>query len=292
MLDHPPTASRARRFAVSSYGRVLVMGVVNVTPDSFSDGGQFLEAPRAISQARRLATEGADILDIGAESSRPYAGMQPVLLEEELARLAPILPAVVALARPVSIDTMKAKVAAWALEEGAVIVNDVWGLQRDPDMARVVAEHGATVVVTHNRETADPSLDIFAEVKAFFARSLEVAARAGVADNQIVLDPGIGFGKTPEQNLQLIDKLDRIVTEFGLPVLLGTSRKSFIKHALDNSLSGIDRDDMRERVAGTAATVAIGVLRGARIVRVHDVGLMVAVTRMTESALGERRAEN
>jgi dihydropteroate synthase len=279
MLDHPPTASRARRFAVSSYGRVLVMGVVNVTPDSFSDGGQFLEAPRAISQARRLATEGADILDIGAESSRPYAGMQPVLLEEELARLAPILPAVVALARPVSIDTMKAKVAAWALEEGAVIVNDVWGLQRDPDMARVVAEHGATVVVTHNRETADPSLDIFAEVKAFFARSLEVAARAGVADNQIVLDPGIGFGKTPEQSIAVIARLDEL-RSCGYPILVGLSRKRFI-----DSISSAPPD---QRLGGSIAANLIAVANGADIIRVHDVAQTVQALRIDQAIRNSR----
>jgi dihydropteroate synthase len=137
-----------------------------------------------------------------------------------------------------------------------------------------------------------PVDDIFTEVVGGLRRSIDEALRRGARRERIIIDPGIGFGKTPEQNLQLIDKLDRIVSEFDLPVLLGTSRKSFIKHALDKALSGIDRDDMRERVAGTAATVVIGVLRGARIVRVHDVGIMVAVTRMTESARGGRRAEN
>ncbi len=136
--------------------RPLVMGVLNVTPDSFSDGGRFLQPPAAIEQARRLAAEGADIIDIGAESTRPYGGMRPVSPEEERARLEPILPAVATIGIPVSIDTIKASVAAWALEAGATIVNDVWGLQRDADMARVVAEHGAPVIIMHNRETADP----------------------------------------------------------------------------------------------------------------------------------------
>ncbi len=141
-------------------GRPLVMGVLNVTPNSFSDGGHFLEPAAAIEQARRLAAEGADIIDIGAESTRPYGGALPVTAEEELERLERVLPAVATIGVPVSVDTIKARVAAWALEAGAVIVNDVWGLQRDPDMARVVAEHGAPVVIMHNRETADPSLDI------------------------------------------------------------------------------------------------------------------------------------
>ena len=160
--------------------RTVVMGILNVTPDSFSDGGQFNEPARAIVHARRMADEGADILDIGAESSRPYVGMTPVSEDDELARLKPVLPAVVKLGLPVSIDTIKAKVAAWALEQGAAIANDVWGLQRDPDMARVVAEHRVPVVVMHNRDSADPAIDIVADVTAFFARSLDIAARAGI----------------------------------------------------------------------------------------------------------------
>ena len=158
--------------------RPLVMGVVNVTPDSFSDGGQFLDPRAAIAHARRLAGEGADILDIGAESTRPYGGAVRVPLEEERARLAPVMAEVIMLGIPVSIDTLKASVAAWALDLGAAIVNDVWGLQGDPDMARVVAERSVPVVIMHNRETADPSIDIVADVTAFFQRSLDIAAGA------------------------------------------------------------------------------------------------------------------
>src|SRR6516164_4820701 len=163
--------------------RTLVMGVVNVTPDSFSDGGRFLDPQAAITQARRLAAEGADILDIGAESTRPYGDAVRVSIEEERARLAPVLSEVIALGCPVSVDTMKAPIAAWAIDLGAAIVNDVWGLQRDPDMARVVAERGV------------PAIDIVADVASFFERSLEIAARAGIARERIVLDPGIGFGR-------------------------------------------------------------------------------------------------
>ncbi|MFZ0776373.1 MAG: dihydropteroate synthase, partial [Xanthobacteraceae bacterium] len=180
------------------------MGVLNVTPDSFSDGGRFLDPPAAIEQARRLAAEGADMIDVGAESTRPYGGMRPVSPEEERARLGPILPAVATIGIPVSIDTIKASVAAWALEAGATIVNDVWGLQRDTDMARVVAEHGAPVIIMHNRETADAHIDIIADVDEFFSRSLEIAWTAGIARDRIVLDPGIGFGKTPEQSMACI----------------------------------------------------------------------------------------
>ena len=242
--------------------RPLIMGVLNVTPDSFSDGGRFLDPAAAIAQAQRLAAEGADILDIGAESSRPYGNAVAVPLDEERARLAPILPAVVALGIPVSIDTMKAAVAAWALETGATIVNDVWGLQRDPDMAHVVAEHDAPVIVMHNRDAADPRIDIVADVTAFFERSLAIAARAGIPPERIVLDPGIGFGKTPEQSLTCIARLDAW-RGFGLPLLVGASRKRFI-HSIVPS-------EPAERLGGSLAAHLLAVENGAAIIRVHDV---------------------
>jgi dihydropteroate synthase len=247
-------------------GRPLVMGVLNVTPDSFSDGGRFLDPQAALAQAKRLTAEGADILDIGAESSRPYGNAVAVPLDEERARLAPILPAAVALAVPISIDTMKAAIAAWALETGAAMVNDVWGLQRDPDMARVVAEHRVPVIVMHNRERADPSIDIVADVTAFFERSLAIAARAGIARQDIVLDPGIGFGKTPEQSLTCIARLDAW-RGFGLPLLVGASRKRFI-HSIAPS-------EPAERLGGSLAAHLLAVENGAAIVRVHDVAPMV-----------------
>jgi dihydropteroate synthase len=242
--------------------RPLVMGVLNVTPDSFSDGGRFLDPPAAIAQARRLAAEGADILDIGAESTRPYGGAVRVALEEERARLAPIFSEIVALGAPVSIDTMKASVAAWALDLGAVLVNDVWGLQRDPDMARVVAEHGAPIIIMHNREQADPAIDIVADVTSFFQRSLDVAARAGIARELIVLDPGIGFGKTPEQSVICIARLGAW-RRFGLPLLIGASRKRFI-HTITPS-------EPTERLGGSLAAHILAVENGAAIVRTHDV---------------------
>jgi dihydropteroate synthase len=242
--------------------RPLVMGVVNVTPDSFSDGGQFLDPQTAIAHARRLAGEGTDILDIGAESTRPYGGTVRVPLEEERARLAPVLAEVIALGVPVSVDTLKASVAAWALDLGAAIVNDVWGLQRDPDMARVVAERGVPVIIMHNRETADPTIDIVADVTAFFQRSLDIAARAGIARERIVLDPGIGFGKTAEQSLICIARLDAW-RSFGLPLLVGASRKRFI-HSVAPS-------DPMDRLGGSLAAHLLAVENGAAIVRVHDV---------------------
>ena len=243
-------------------GRPLVMGVVNVTPDSFSDGGRFLDADAAIAQAQKLVAEGADILDIGAESSRPYGGPVAVSLEEERARLARVLPAVVGLGVPVSIDTMKAAVAAWALEAGAAIVNDVWGLQRDLDMARVVASHGAPVVIMHNREAADPAIDIIAAVTAFFSRSLEIAQEAGIERERIVLDPGIGFGKTAEQSMTCIARLDAF-RDFGLPLLVGASRKRFINTIVPSEAT--------ERLGGSLAAHLMAIENGAAIIRAHDV---------------------
>jgi dihydropteroate synthase len=242
--------------------RPLVMGVLNVTPDSFSDGGRFLDADAAVAQAQRMIAEGADILDIGAESTRPYGGSVRVPLDEERRRLDPVLPAVAALGTLVSVDTLKAAVAAWALEAGARIVNDVWGLQRDPDMARVVAEHRVPVIIMHNREAADPAIDIVADVTEFFSRSLEIAWSAGIRRDRIVLDPGIGFGKTPEQSLICIARLHEFAG-FGLPLLVGASRKRFI-HSVAPS-------EPMERLGGSLAAHLLAVENGAAIVRVHDV---------------------
>jgi dihydropteroate synthase len=252
-------------------GRPAVMGVLNVTPDSFSDGGRFIEPPTAIEQARRIVAEGADILDIGAESTRPYGGTVPVPIEEEIRRLAPVLPAAVALGAPVSIDTMKAKVAAWALASGAAIVNDVWGLQRDGDLPRVCADFAVPVIIMHNRESADPSIDIMADIAAFFSRSLDIAARAGIAPHNIVLDPGIGFGKTPEQSITAIARLAELKS-FGLPLLVGASRKRFIDRILP---APPDR-----RLGGSIAAHLVAVMGGAAIIRAHDVAETVQALRV------------
>ena len=247
------------------------MGVLNVTPDSFSDGGRFLDPRTALDQARRLVAEGADVLDVGAESTRPYGGAVAVSIEEELRRLAPVLPAAVTLGVPVSIDTMKAKVAAWALASGAAIVNDVWGLQRDGDLAHVVADHAVPVIIMHNRDSADPSIDIMADIASFFARSLEIAARAGIARDHIVLDPGIGFGKTPEQSLIAIARLAELKS-FGLPLLVGASRKRFI-----DKVSPAPPD---QRLGGSIAAHLLAAAGGAAIIRTHDVAETVQALRM------------
>jgi len=272
-----PKASLLTRLLAKD--RPVIMGVLNVTPDSFSDGGRFIQPPAAIEHARRLVAEGADIVDVGAESTRPYGGAVPVTLEEERQRLAKILPAVVDLGVPVSIDTLKAQIAAWALETGAAIVNDVWGLQRDRDMARVVADHGAPIVIMHNRENADPSIDIVADVTEFFARSLEIAARAGIGLDRIVLDPGIGFGKTPEQSLTCIARLDAW-RGFNLPLLVGASRKRFI--------DSVVRSEPTERLGGSLVAHLIAIEHGAAIIRVHDVAPTVQALAVGK-AIGRAR---
>ena len=260
-------------------GRPAVMGVLNVTPDSFSDGGRFLDPSIAIEQAQRMVAAGADVLDIGAESTRPYGGAVPVPIEEEIRRLAPVLPSAVGLGIPVSIDTMKAKVAAWALASGAAIVNDVWGLQRDGDLARVVAEHGVPVIIMHNREAADPSIDIMADIAAFFSRSLDIAVRAGIARENIVLDPGIGFGKTAEQSVTAVARLAELKS-FGLPLLVGASRKRFI-----DKVSPASPD---QRLGGSIAAHVLAAADGAAIIRAHDVPETVQALRIAAAIWSAR----
>jgi dihydropteroate synthase len=272
--DKARTAPKSAPLGLSALlarGRPLVMGILNVTPDSFSDGGEFVDPGKAIAHARVMAEQGADILDVGAESTRPYGGAKPVSADDELARLTPILPAVVELGLPVSIDTVKAPVAAWALDQGAAILNDVWGLQRDPDMAPLAAERGCPIVVMHNRERAEAGIDIIAEVTAFFARSLDIAARAGIAREQIVLDPGIGFGKTPEQSIVCLARLSEL-KRFGLPILVGASRKRFI-NSVSPSLPG-------DRIGGSISAHLLAVAKGAAILRVHDVAETVQALRV------------
>ena len=270
--DHPDLP------ALLSRPTAAVMGVLNITPDSFSDGGQFIAPESALAQARRMIAEGADIVDIGAESTRPY-GAEPVSAEEELQRLRPVLGDVVALGAPVSIDSMKSAVVAWALGAGAAIANDVWGLQRDPDMASVVAEHRVPVIVMHNRDRADPSIDIMQDIAAFFARSLDIAARAGIAESQLVLDPGIGFGKTPDQSMTALARLGEL-RRFGLPLLVGASRKRFI--------STVAPSEPDQRLGGSIAAHVLAARDGARIIRTHDVSETVQALRVA-AAIEERR---
>jgi len=256
-----------------------VMGVLNVTPDSFSDGGQFLAPEKALTQARRLVADGADIIDIGAESTRPYGGALPVSADMELRRLQPVLTEIVALGVPVSIDSMKAEVVGWALDQGAVIANDVWGLQRDPAMAGVIAARNAPVIIMHNRERADPGIDIMQDVAAYFTRSLDIAARAGIARENIVVDPGIGFGKTQEQSLIVLAKLSEL-DAFGVPILVGASRKVFI--------ASVSPSEPQQRLGGSIAAHLLAAQRGARIIRTHDVAETVQSLRVA-AAIEDRR---
>jgi len=263
-------------------GRVLVMGALNVTPDSFSDGGAFLDPDAAADRALAMEREGADIIDIGGESSRP--GAEPVPLEEELRRVLPVLERLRGRLRiPISIDTTKAEVAEAALQAGAEIVNDISALRFDPRMGEVVAKSGAGLVLMHMRGTPktmqqDPTYaDVVAEVRDFLAQRVEHAVSLGIDRELIAIDPGIGFGKTVEHNLELLRRLPELC-ELGHPVLVGPSRKSFIGAVLDLPVE--------ERLEGTLAACAVAVVRGADIVRVHDVR---AVRRAVDLAVRLRR---
>jgi dihydropteroate synthase len=251
--------SRERFFSLVA-ARPVIMGIVNVTPDSFSDGGRFFAPEAALAQARKLAADGADIVDVGAESTRP--GHTPLSADEEWARLEPMLDALVSQSGvPVSIDTYKAETARRALAAGVTIVNDIWGLQRDSDMAPAIAEAAAGVVVMHNRAEIAPQIDIVCDMLAFFERSLEIAAAAGVPESHVILDPGVGFGKTREQDFAALRAVPELL-RFGRPVLIGVSRKR-----LFGALLGAEVD---ARLIATVAANLIAAMQGARIFRVHD----------------------
>lgn len=272
----PPAGSAGIGALRTLVGRRLpaVMGVLNITPDSFSDGGEFTAPARALERARAMIAAGVDIIDIGAESTRPYKGARPVTAAEELARLKPVLSDVVALGVPVSIDSMKAEVVAFALDQGAGIANDVWGLQNDTAMAPLIAARGVPVIVMHNRDSVDPAIDIVADIKTFFLRSLDIAAKAGIAREKIVLDPGIGFGKTAEQSMTALARL-RELDMFGLPILVGASRKRFI--------ASVSPSEPSERLAGSIAAHLIAAQRGAKIIRTHDVAETLQALRVAQA---------
>ena len=282
--------------------RTYIMGILNITPDSFSgdglltaedEGGALLE--RALAQANTYAQAGVDILDFGAESTRP--GAQPVPVAQEIERLIPIIQAIsAAMDVVVSVDTYKAEVAEAALQAGAQIINDVWGFKVDPDLANVAARHKTPVILMHNRSSwanaeikeslggryvGVPYDDLIADIKRELMESVAIAREAGVQDDRIILDPGIGFGKTVEQNLELVARLDEF-RALGYPILLGPSRKSFIGYTLD-----LPPED---RLEGTAAAVAIGIANGADIIRVHDVSYMIRVVRMADAITRRERS--
>lgn len=254
--------------------RTLVMGILNVTPDSFSDGGQYNTMDNALRHVEEMIKNGADIIDIGCESTRPYGGAKKISGEEELNRLAPILEKLISMSTvPISVDTYKSSVALAALRLGAHMINDVWGLQHDGEMARVVAQYNVPVVIMHNQEGTHYEGDIMSHVHEFLQTSIQIGVEAGVDFKNIIIDPGIGFGKTLEQNLIIMSRLEELKS-LGCPILLGTSRKKFIGEVLDLPVE--------ERVEGTGATVAVGIMKGANIIRVHDVKEMARIAKMTD----------
>lgn len=253
-----------------------VMGILNVTPDSFSDGGDFARLDLAINQAKAMVAEGADIIDVGGESTRP--GSEPVGVQAELDRVMPVLDALneAQLGVPVSIDTYKALVADQAVQAGAAIINDVWGFQREPEIADVAALHGVPLIAMHWDTARDTDKDIIGEMKRWLERSVQIALDAGVSRDKIVIDPGFGFGKTFAENYILLNRLEELHT-MGFPLLIGTSRKSMIGKLLDV--------EPKQRVAGTLATTAIAYMKGGHIFRVHDIRANSDALRVAQATL-------
>jgi dihydropteroate synthase len=249
--------------------RPLVMGILNVTPDSFFDGGLFVAAEAAIDHARRMLADGCDIVDVGGESTRP--GAASVSDQDELARVEPVLKTLAGIAAPFSIDTYKASVAVRAADLGAILINDVWGLQRDPGMADAVAAAGALVAIMHNRSEKDESIDIFSDLRRYFDRSLALASGAGIPAQHIALDPGVGFGKTSRQNREVLMRIPELTALYGLPILVGVSRKRFL-----GSIGG----GAEATLAGTLAANLAAAMAGAAIFRVHDVAAHVTALKV------------
>src|SRR5499427_7348958 len=270
-------AARTKRdaFLAAIGSRSLIMGILNVTPDSFFDGGRFLAASNAIDHVRHMIADGCDIVDIGAEATRP--GAKPVDEAEEMTRLDQVLAVVTTFDVPVSIDTTKSAVAARALSLGAVLVNDVWGLQKDPRMADIVAEAEAAVVIMHNRVEKDENLDIIADIRRFFERSISIAARAGIPKQRTILDVGIGFGKTSRQNRDAIVRLSEL-NDYGLPIMAGASRKRFL-----GSLTG---DGIEGTLVGSLVVSMSAIAAGAAILRVHDVEEHAVALRVLRAMRG------
>ncbi len=255
-------------------GHTYVMGILNVTPDSFSDGGKWNDRDRALRHVEEMVEQGADLIDVGGESTRP--GYTPVGEEEEIARTAPIIRAVKEhFDVPVSLDTWKAEVASAGIQAGADLINDIWGLKKDGEMAEVIAESGLPCCLMHNRQNVEYH-SFMQEVAADLAETIRLAEEAGIGDDRIILDPGVGFAKSCEQNLEIINCLEELKV-FGYPLLLGCSRKSVIGLTLDLPLE--------QRLEGTLATTVVGVMKGCMFVRVHDVRENVRAVRMTEAIL-------
>lgn len=254
------------------------MGILNITPDSFSDGGHFYEIERAVAHAKQMVHDGADLIDIGGESTRP--GHAPVTVQEEINRVVPVIKAISkAVAVPISIDTYKAETAKQAILAGAHIINDIWGAKKDPNMAKVAAELGVPIILMHNRENRDYQ-QFIPDVIEDLEESIRIVKESGVREEQIILDPGIGFAKDVKQNIEMMQNLDKVV-EMNFPVLLATSRKSTIGHILDLPVE--------ERMEGTGATVCYGIQKGCHMIRVHDVKEMSRMAKMMDALTGRDR---
>nr|WP_180994316.1 dihydropteroate synthase [Bacillus sp. Marseille-P3661] len=258
--------------------KTWIMGILNVTPDSFSDGGRYTNIETAVRHAESMISNGADIIDLGGESTRP--GYEKISDEEELARVLPVIEALQSkkVNKPISIDTYKSEVARQSIEAGAHIINDIWGAKADPKIASVAAHLDVPIILMHNRDNTNYQ-NLMKDIQSDLLESIQIAKSAGVKDENIILDPGIGFGKTFEQNLEVMRNLNKLV-ELGYPVLLATSRKSMIGQALDLP--------PEERMEGTGATVCLGIERGCHMVRVHDVKEMTRMARMMDAMLGKR----
>ena len=256
------------------YGkRTYIMGILNVTPDSFSDGGKFNEVNKALNHAKEMIKDGVDIIDIGGESTRP--GHKYVEADEEIQRVIPVIKELrKEINVPISIDTYKAKVAEEALKLGVEMINDVWGLKKDKEMANVVAKYNACVCIMHNQDGTEYDKDIMESMKESLQESIDLALNAGVSKDKIVIDPGIGFGKTFEQNLEVLKRMNEL-KELGYPILLGTSRKSVIGNVLNV--------EPKERLEGTIATTVLGIRDGVDIVRVHDVKENLKAAKMADA---------
>ncbi len=266
---------KAGQHTINIGERTYIMGILNVTPDSFSDGGDFVDIDKAIAHAKQMVDDGADIIDIGGESTRP--GFAEVSEKEEIQRVIPIISRLSKeINVPISVDTYKAKVAEKAIQAGATIINDIWGMQKEPDMAKVAAIYKVPIILMHNQLGTEYSVDIMEAMCMFFNKSIDMGLKAGIKRENMIIDPGVGFGKTSEQNVVVMARLGEL-NDLGCPILLGTSRKSFIGKILDL--------EPKERVDGTVATTVMGIIQGVDIVRVHDVKENARAAKVTDAVV-------
>ncbi|GAB0171731.1 dihydropteroate synthase [Lysinibacillus sp. CTST325] len=278
MLEKYTTPLTINGITLDYTAETFVMGILNVTPDSFSDGGKYNNVEAAVAQAKKMVADGAKIIDVGGESTRP--GYERISDEDEIARIVPVIQALVAeVPAVISVDTYKANVARAAIEAGAHIINDIWGAKAEPEIAQVAADSNVPIILMHNRDNTNYDTDFWMTAKADLEKSIAIARNAGIPDNHIILDPGIGFAKTTAQNIEMMQHLEDLVA-MGYPVLLATSRKSMIGNVL--------KLPVEERIEGTGATVVYGIEKGCHMIRVHDVKEMARFTHMADILVGKR----